>query len=357
MSIHQTRQKQRSWITAVTVLALVAGCIAGCEDSTPGAPGGAGATITPTSTDSGAATSQPTDGESKALTLTDDMGRTVEVPVAPQRVAACVPFAVEMLYDLGHPPIVRPDRPVRPKAAEALPQVAVTHNVGPNLEQLAAAEPDLVVLSAVFAQFADPIQQNLGVPVLVYAINDVNDIPRIYRAFGTWLNEKAKAEEVATAMEQKLAAYETDKADGPRVMAVFGVADSFFTFLPDSYLGSMVDRLGGSLITEGLDPMSAGSGMAVFSMEVAIERDPDIIIVVRHGPEIDLDSTHAKHAAWADLRAVKAGNVHQLNEALYVSNPGPSAPQAMDELAKVLYGDDAKLHATAVEADHHDHAH
>lgn len=354
MSSHLTRRALHSWITAATVLALVAGCIAGCEDGTSAGPGSAGVNMTPPSGDHDIKLTAEAVG---TISITDDMGRTVEVPVAPQRIAAGVPFVVEMLYDLGHPPIVRPDRPVRPKAAEALPQVAVTHNVGPNLEQLAAAEPDLVVLSAVFAQFADSIQQNLGVPVLVYAIKDVNDIPRIYRAFGTWLNDKAKAEQVATAMEKKLAAYETNKADGPRVMAVFGVPDSFFTFLPDSYLGSMVDRLGGSLITEGLDPMSAGSGMAVFSMEVAIERDPDIIIVVRHGPEIDLDSTLAKHAAWADLRAVKAGNVHQLNEALYVSNPGPSAPQAMDDLTKVLYGDDARSHATAVEADHHDHAH
>jgi iron complex transport system substrate-binding protein len=342
--MHQTRASRlRRRIFAMLLFlgaALVVASVAcGDGDDRPGVE-----VIEEEETGTGAGTGAGT-ATGATTRVTDDLGREVEIPHPPQRVAATVSFAVEFLMALDYRPVARPDIPeelVFPLEAKDIAVIEVSHQAGPNLEQLAAAQPDLVISSPVFAQFAPSIEQTLGVPVLVYDVTSFDDVIDKVRTFGMLLGREAKAEEVAGDLQAKLSDLQDGlPAEGPKVFALFGTSQAFLGFLPDSYLGSLVELLGAQLVTRGDQADQRFPGFAPFSLETVVARDPDVILIVRHGrpsPEREENiEALTNDAAWRGLPAVQAGAVYELPETLYVNFPGPRVIQALEELRAILF--------------------
>ena len=307
--------------------------------------------VTPTpAPPSPTATPAPTSTPAPATrTVTDDFRRTIEIPFHPQRVAVTNAWMVELLMACGVTPVARPQIPlefVYPPAAHDVPVLGVSHSAGPNLEQLAAARPDLVLTSPTYGRFAEPIQQALSVPVLVYDLDSVDGILDKLDLFGTLAGCAEGAQQAATDLRVKIAEQQEGLPDeGPTVFGIFGTSESFLGFTSASYLGDMVNLLGGRMITEG-DPPYMYRGMpnpayTPFSLEKVVERDPDVILVVRHGnPEEAREENFSalfSNPAWAGLTAVQEGRVYELSEWLYLRYPGPRAAWAMQELRPLLY--------------------
>ena len=306
--------------------------------------------VTPTATASPPATATATP-EPESRTVTDDFRREVEVPYRPQRVAVTNAWMVEALMECGHVPVARPDIPlefVYPPGAHDIPVIAVSHATGPNLEQLAAAAPDMVITSPTYGRFAEPIQAALGVPVLVYDVTDVEGVLAKIELFGELVGCGETAGLAASTLRERIADQTAGLPErGPRVFAIFGTADAFLAFTPDSYLGSMIDLLGGEVITRG-DPAYVYRGtpdpaFTPLSLERAVERDPDVILVMRHGGPSGAreDSFLALFSspAWSGLRAVEEGRVYEVSEWLYLRYPGPRVVWALQELRPLLYPD------------------
>ena len=289
--------------------------------------------------------------EPTTVTVIDDLGREVEIPYRPKRLAVTSAFMVELTMACGYRPVARPDispEYIYPLEAHDIPAFGVSHSAGPNLEQLAVAQPDLVISSPTYSQFIPSIEETLGVPVLVHDVSSVDGIIQKIRTYGMLVGCEAKAEEASQDLLKRISVLQDGLPEtGPKVFAIFGTSQSFLGFMPTSYLGDMVGLLGGSLITEG-EPayVSSRTGASnpkytTFSMEKVIEKDPDVILVVRHGdPSEAREENFASllgGPAWSGLRAVQEGRVHELSEWLYVRYPGPRVILAMEELRSVLY--------------------
>lgn len=311
------------------MVAACLSCVVGCEERSA------------TADNAAAATSE----SSSPIVVTDDTGRELKFDAPPQRIAATVSFAVEYLLALDHPPVLRPDAPeneVRPAEAHSIPALAVDHGVGPNLEQLAAAEPDLVITTPTFARFAPTIEQSLGVPVAVLRIDSLEDVTDKARWFGTLLDSQEAADKLADRLSQQIEAVEApEDAEPPTVFAMFGTPAASFAFLPDSYLGSMIEQLGGQLITQGQPASAMSQQLSPLSVELLIQRDPQVILLVHHGPPGQVSQQLSKHPAWSALQAVRSGRVHSISLPLFMTNPGPTAIEALGELRELLYPESA----------------
>ena len=72
-----------------------------------------------------------------------------------------------------------------------------------------------------------------------------------------------------------------------------------------------------------------------------VERDPEVMLVVRHGsPSEAREENFAglfSNPAWAGLTAAQSGRTHELSEWLYLRYPGPRVVWAMQELRPLLY--------------------
>ena len=282
-------------------------------------------------------------------TVMDDVGQQVEIPYNPQRIAVTNSWMVETLMACGHAPVARPRIPsefVYPPEAYDIPVVAVSHSAGPNLEQLAAARPDLVITSPTYGRFAPAIGQALRVPVLVYDVDTVEDIFTKIETLGEIAGCSENAESAVADLRAKVAHQrEGLPAEGPSVFGLFGTSESFLGFTSASYLGDMVNKLGGSMITDGEEPYLyrgiPNHAYTPFSLEKVVEKDPDVILVVRHGDPNEAREENFsglfENPAWAGLTAVQNGQVYELSEWLYLRYPGPRAAWAMQELRPLLY--------------------
>ena len=279
----------------------------------------------------------------------DDTGREVEIPFKPERVAVTNSWMVEVLMACDYTPAARPQIPlefVYPPAAHDIPVVAVSHSAGPNIEQLAAVRPDLVLTSPTYGRFADPIQQALDVPVLIYDVDTVEDVLDKVETLGSMAGCAAKARQAVTDLWAKIEEQQHGLPDtSPPVFGIFGTSESFLGFTSASYLGDMVNLLGGSMITDGEPPyMYRGipnPAYTPFSLEKVVERDPEVILVVRHGSpsEAREENFHSlfTNPAWSGISAVESGRTHELSEWLYLRYPGPRVVWAMQELRPLLY--------------------
>ena len=256
-------------------------------------------------------------------------------PAAP-RIVALLPFAADQLLELGVKPVAVPKlRGVAPAAWEGIPTIALDHSAGPNLEQLMAAAPDIVITSGVYAQFLPAMEKSTRADVVVMDVESIDDVAGHIRRLGELTGKRAQA----TALIEKNNARLGSKESGDiSVLAVFGTPHAFYAFLPDSYLGDIVEHCGGKMMTDDLQSHGVFRGLAPLSMEAVIERDPDQVLVVFHGPEESARAMLERDALWGKLDAVTQGRIAFLQDDLFAMRPGSELPRAIREIRTIIHG-------------------
>lgn len=274
------------------------------------------------------------------LAVKDHAGREVYLAAHPQRIATTASFVVELLTAMGQPPILRPDLPEAevPAAARYITAWAVDHSVGPNLEQLVAARPDIVITTPMFARYVTTMEERLQVPVVVLSIRKLDDLGPTAAWLGKLVGNEPAGQVLADHLLAQVAEIRPPTgAPAPRVYAIFGTPESSLAFLPNSYLGSLVTHLGGTFITDAAPTAVVSQQFTPLSLEFVVDQDPEVILIIRHGPPDQEFAALTSHPAWSGLSAVRDGRVHTLSHRKYVTNPGPSAVSALRELRTFLY--------------------
>jgi ABC-type Fe3+-hydroxamate transport system substrate-binding protein len=111
-------------------------------------------------------------------------------------------------------------------------------------------------------------------------------------------------------MRTRIAAAESGVRRHPKVMLILGVGHAPFTFLPNSWGGSLIRAAGGELVTGGA---SSRSGFERVSDEVVVAANPDIIIAVPHADPEDIPALtrYLKNdPAWSSTKAAKKGRIY-----------------------------------------------
>ncbi len=231
----------------------------------------------------------------------------------PKRIVALTPFGANTLVKLGVEPVgigqtLGGQERFSPKLedVEVLP---LSHPNGPNLEQLAALDPDLVLSSPTWAKGNDSMG-DLGIRVLVREPRSVNSSFAQTLAIGGLVGKRSQAEQLVKAMKKDVAKARRGIERRPTVMLILGVGRTPFTFLPNSWGGDLVTKAGGRLLTGGVE---SSSGFERISDEVVVAEDPDVIVAVPHANEDDIPSLTEylrTNPAWATTSAVRNGRIH-----------------------------------------------
>ena len=255
------------------------------------------------------------------------------------RVAALLPFAADQLIALGVQPVLVPALPGgQPEAWQGIEAGALDHSVGPNIEQLIAADPDVIIMSAVYTQFVPQIESTTDARIVTMDPDTLEDVAAHTRTIGELVGKQAEAEQWVADFNAQLASSEPIESAGDpiSVLAVFGTPQSFFAFLPDSYMGDLVETAGGRLITSDMTGHRFYRGLAPLSMEVVVQRDPDVILVVFHGPERAARALFARDPLWAQLTAIKEDRIAFLPNDLYAMRAGSQAATALENVHTAL---------------------
>ncbi|TLM72406.1 MAG: ABC transporter substrate-binding protein, partial [Actinobacteria bacterium] len=247
------------------------------------------------------------------VTITDDASRTVTVPAKPERVVSLAPANTEIVCALG-----AIDRLVGVTTfCDYPPEVAEIAKVGdfaqPNVEAIAAADPDVVfATSGVQADVVSKLEEAGAVVVVV----DPQSLEGLYRSVvdvAVVLGDAGAGEELIAGMQSDLAALRAKLGAAEPVPCFIEIAqDPLFTVGTGTLMDELITAAGGrNVVTQ--------PGYVGYSVEQLLKDDPAVYLATKGSMSDPADV--AKRAGYSQLAAVKAGRVVTLDDNL-VSRPG-----------------------------------
>jgi iron complex transport system substrate-binding protein len=262
----------------------------------------------------------------------------------PRRIVSLVPATTEMLFAMGAGSRVvgvgTYDR--YPPEVDKLPRLGGL--LDPNIEQLIAIRPDLVVVYDTQTELRRQLER-AGIPMWGYSTKDLSDVTATMRSLGERIGMSAEASAGAAAIDARLQAVRTRVARLPRpkTLLIFGRepgslrgmnASGGFGFLHDLVeLAGGVDVLG--------DIKQAAVSM---SSEMVLARAPEAIIELHYGeawPPARIESERRVWLALPSVPAVRNGRITLLTGDEFVV-PGPRVPLAAERLAAVLHPESSR---------------
>lgn len=264
------------------------------------------------------------------IRVIDDVGTTVVLPHAPQRIVSLLPSLTETVCDLGAcDRLVATDRWSNwPASVQVLPKLGGLDD--PQVEAIAALRPDLVLVAPA-SRLATRLRA-LGLTVAELYATDLPSVQRVMQQVATLLGKPDKATlrwqslqaSIQTAKRSVPAMGRGDMA--PRVY--FEVSTTPFAAGEASYIGQLLLQLGArNVVPAALGPFPQ------INPEFVVRAKPTLIVV------------SAKEAAflqqrpgWASLPAVKQGRVCALSAAQMdvLARPGPRLAEGAQVLAQCL---------------------
>jgi len=262
-------------------------------------------------------------------TLTDDLGRSVTIKAAPQRIVTLLPSSTETLCAMNACTrlVGVDDYSDFPELVKRLPKVGGLYN--PNPEAIVALKPDLVVVSK-YGRLHETLER-AGVTTLVVKPETYDDIFRTARLLGRALGIEAQAERLIARIQQEVYALESKAAKATQRPTVYYEIDPTpYTVGPDSFIGVLISKARGQNIV----PKELGLFPKI-SPELVVQKNPEVIVVT-HPAAADL----AKRPGWANLAAIRNKRIctytGQQNNLL--SRPGPRVAQGLQLLLECFHG-------------------
>jgi iron complex transport system substrate-binding protein len=244
----------------------------------------------------------PKSSAAAEISLTDDLGRTVEMKESAKRIVTLAPFLTELVFTAG-----AGNRVVGvsaysdfPPEAKKLPQVSSA--LSWSLEEIAALKPDLVLAWRDNMRVEDVSRLGaFGIAVYVADARNFEDVPRALKSIGTLTGRDTSA--AIEAYQQQLARLRAQYGAKPRVTALLEIWHSPLTTIAGRhFMNEALEICGARNVFSDL------AGVApVVSWEEVLLRDPDVIVGISSATgERDF------RANWADratLRAVMQGHL------------------------------------------------
>lgn len=270
-------------------------------------------------------------GETKyPLTVTDDLGRKLNVKTEPKKIVSLAPANTEMIFALeADDKLVGVttycDYPEEAKKIEKIGDFA-----SPNIERITALQPELVFVAGGIQEGLVEKLEKLGTQVFVVDPKNFSQLFSDLEKLGRILNRQKRAEAVIKDIEneKKMVEEKTRNLAKPKVFFEI-YSQPLMTAGTETFIDEMITLAGGTNVGA-----SAGKGFPQFSEEQLVQDDPEIYIAVKMsmGDPADL----AKRPGYANLKAVKDGRVYVVEDNLVV-RPGPRLAQGLLEVAKAIH--------------------
>lgn len=293
------------------------------------------------------------------ITVTDSLGRTVQVPVNVQKVVAIGPGALRLIVYLNASDMVVGVEDFEKKYSYGRPYI-IAHpelknlpSIGPggpgklpNLEALTnVSPPDVIIAVFISREQADEIQEKTGIPVVVLSygarggMKGFNDPPKLIESIqlaGKILHREKRAKELVDFLNsvQEDLQKRVKGEKSPRVYVggigykgAHGIESTYGDYAPPFEVLNLTN------IASSLGP----PGWKTIDKEWLLKEDPDYLFIDEGGLKIILDDYRKNPDFYRALSALKEGRVYGLLPFnFYNTNLGTAMADAY-YVGKVLY--------------------
>jgi iron complex transport system substrate-binding protein len=265
----------------------------------------------------------------------DEVGRHVEVPAAVKHIVSLAPNITEIVFALGEGDRLAGDTDFCDYPAEAARKPRVGGPVNPNLEQIAALTPDLVLATkSINRPETVEALARIGLPVYVTDPHSVNQMIASVEHIGDVLHAEKKAAPLAIDLRMRLASLD---------MRLAGVAPSRVLFV--IWTNPLISVGKNTFLADALRHAGARSvvNTAVewprVSLEEIVRLQPEFLVFANsHDKDTqhDIDALRGR-PGWRDLDAMRNGKIIVISDA--INRPAPRMVDAVEQLARGLHPD------------------
>ncbi len=283
---------------------------------------------------------ETTTTEPQAHVVAHAMGET-EVPGAPTRVVVLDSSFLDASIALGLPPIAATEGIAGSglpaylgDAAADLELVGLTTE--PNLEQIAALQPDLILGAKVRHEaLYDQLSQ---IAPTVFSESSGTDWKSQVTLTGEALNRSAEAGALLAEFDERAAAVgEEIGAAGQTAVIVRFIPGQNRLYGPTTFSGSVLSQVGFDLGDKGYDP---SVGMALISAEQIDMLDSDVIFTTNPDAESGgaiVTDRGTVESLWSTLPAVQSGSQFDILDSTWMTGIGVlGANEILDDLETFL---------------------
>ncbi len=266
----------------------------------------------------------------------DRSGNPVSIPENIQRIISVAPSITQVIDDIGYKGDLVAVDSQSPKHVEGLEELPQFNMMQPDIEALAALNPDIVFVSGMsaasgtnpFAALAD-----LGICVVVIpSSTSIEGIKEDIQFIADVLGASEKGEELNQEMEKRIARVEAigKNIEEPKtVMFEIATLPNIYSFGKNTFLHEMLEIIGAKNVFEDQE-----SWIPV-SEEAALVANPDVILTNVSYVEEPVADIMGREG-WENMQAIQAGSVYAVdNETSSLSNH--NIVEALEYMAYIIY--------------------
>lgn len=259
----------------------------------------------------------------------DAFGDTLRGPAQPpQRIVSLNPTTTEIVFAIGAGArlVGRSHWDSFPDSARLVPDLGPA--LGPNIETVIAAHPDLVLLYAsADDERAATRLHDAGIPVAALRIDRIEGFRTATRDIGALLGDSARAANVVDSVTRTLDRVRAATHDLPRpTVAMVTWQHPVIVIGGGSFINELIEVAGGHNVYADL-----ASPSPTVSLEDLVRRDPDFLLASPKG-RVNLE----RDPRWQAVRAVREHHVLVIDTTI-VGRPSPVMGQAAASLAGLLH--------------------
>jgi iron complex transport system substrate-binding protein len=278
----------------------------------------------------------------QGVSFTDALGNPVRVQT-PQRVVSLMGSFSEMWINAGGTLVGVTDDAYSERGLSLGDDVVTLGSYKtPSLEKILSLDPDFVILSADTSEHVALCQTLLqaGVNAACLRVGLFEEYLEVFDILTQITARRDLYEQNGLAVQRQIdaAIALAQGRKSPDVLFVRAFSSGYRAKDSDSMTGAMLRDLGAVNIAD-----SQQSLLEDLSMEAIIAQDPDFILVVVMGADVDkalsvVDAQLRSNPAWAGLSAVKNDRYHVLPRELFHYKPNARWGESYEYLAQILYG-------------------
>lgn len=265
------------------------------------------------------------------IQIVDDLGRNVTLEKYPERIVSTAPSNTEILFALGLGERVVGvteycDYPQEAKEKEKIGGFSTV-----DIEKIVGLNPDLILAAELTGMENIERLEELGMTVVVLQPKDVEDILNDIRLAGKITGATSEAAALESDMKERIrAAREKIKGlEKPEVIYIVW-HDPLMAAGSGTFISDLIDMAGGVNVAGNVEDYKA------ISLEVVLERDPEVIITPTGMGEQPIYDYVVSQERLSEVSAVKNGRVYKIDQNI-VNRAGPRIVDAFEEIVLFIH--------------------
>ena len=268
-----------------------------------------------------------------AKTVTDQLGRKLEIPDDPQRIVSLAPSITEIIFQLNQAYRLKGVTQYSNYPVQALELPRVGSYIRLDLEKIVALNPDICIAikDGNPKKIVDRLQ-SMNIPVYVVDPRDVGTVIQTIKEIGQLLNTSEQADRLAKTMRIRLQRVKTMVANTekrPRVFIQIGISP-IIAAGSKTFIHDLILKAGGINVAAG------SKSYPRYSREQVLALAPDIIIITSMARQAGFEEAKNGWSRWPNLPAAQNQSIFLVDSDLF-DRPSPRLLDGLEILVKLIH--------------------